>query len=75
MIKPSEKQRFELLKIQHELKKVAISIGSMHSFWDFIFDIDAMLKGKESIINDPNELILAAKKTLNKWLRANRYKT
>ena len=55
-------KKLELL--QYELWKIAGPVGSLHSFWDLIFDIDAFLKGKESIVTDVDKLIKMAKTAL-----------
>ena len=59
-----KKQKLELLKLQHDLWEIARPVGSLHSFWDLIFDIDALLKGEEGIITDANKLIKLAKTAL-----------
>jgi len=64
MKNPLKKQNLELLKLQHELWKIASPVGSLHYFWDLIFDIDALLKGEEGIITDANRLIKMAKTAL-----------
>ena len=38
----------------------------MHGFWDIILDIDCMLKGSRTIIDDPAELIQIAEKALKR---------
>lgn len=63
--KYTKEQGIKLLKLQHELKEIAMPVGSMHAFWDIILDIDSMLKGGRTFINDPSELIQLAEKTLN----------
>ena len=39
----TEKQGVTLLRLQYELKKIALPVGSMHSYWDVIFDIQGLL--------------------------------
>ena len=64
MNNPLKKQKLELLKLQHELWQIARPVGSLHSFWDLIFDIGALLKGEEGIITDVDKLIKMAKTAL-----------
>lgn len=62
----TDKQKYDLIKLQHQLKKVALPVGSLHSFWDLILDIKACLEGKPTMIENPEDLISAARNALDK---------
>ena len=54
----TEQQHLRLLALQHALKKRAVPVGSLHSLWDIIFDIQAFMEGKPTIL----------KKTAEEWI-------
>ena len=61
----TEAQRAELTEMVRRLRAVAEPVGSLHSYWDNIFDIEAKLNGKEMHLNmTADELIAIGKKTL-----------
>lgn len=62
----TEKQREELQRLKIELKKRALPVGSLHSFWDIIFDIESVLNNQPAIISDPEKLIKYSKEALSR---------
>ena len=64
-ISEEDKTTLKLLKLQHALKEVAMPVGSLHSYWDIISDIQCYIEGKEGIIKEPTELIKMAEEALN----------
>lgn len=53
-----EQKRIKLTGLLHKMKQIAIPHGSMHSWWDSIFDIDAFIKGEPTILD----------KTADEWI-------
>lgn len=61
----SETQIDQLKEFRTRLRRIAQQVGSMHAYWDLIFDIEAVLEGKQGVISDPDELIRMAKDCLS----------
>lgn len=40
----------EMLQAAKALRVVASSVGSMHAYWDIIFDAEAIVNGKQSML-------------------------
>jgi len=55
----TEEQRAELTRLVAELRKVAQPVGPIHSWWDLIFDVEAVLKGRRSILTQTPEKWIA----------------
>ena len=47
-----------LKELENKLLLRALDVGPMHSSWDVIFDIRALLNGKETFLNKPAEWYL-----------------
>ncbi len=60
---PLERERLQELIIVG--RKVATPVGSMHSLWDVIFDAEALLKGKETLLKGTEQEV---HKQLVEWL-------
>lgn len=68
----TEQQGIKLLSLSHQMKEIAVPIGSMHSFWDVIMDIEAFIKGETALLEksaaewiDYSEKLLAEKGRLH----------
>lgn len=46
----SPDERVQLIVLCQQLRTVAYPYGTMHSFWDWIFDMEALLTGHETIL-------------------------
>ena len=46
----TEKQGLRLIALNHELWKIAEPVGSLHGYWDIIFDIKAFLEGRPPLL-------------------------
>jgi len=59
----TDRERLQQLVL--ELRARAAPIGPLHSFWDYIFDIEAHLKGEPTIlIHSTKEWVAIAEKNL-----------
>jgi len=62
----TESERQQLICLVAEMRAVASRVGSMHSFWDDIFDIEGFLAGRETIVSKTSaEYIALATGRLN----------
>ncbi len=61
----NDETKARLLSLANEMAAVAAKIGSMHSWWDDIFDMRALANGGTSIIDwTPEQHIAHAEKSL-----------
>jgi hypothetical protein len=69
----TDQQRQRITELITELRKRAVLIGSLSPLWDVIFDLDALLSGKETLLRmTVDEHILFAEKCLRPSLEAPR---
>lgn len=61
----TSEQRIQLTDLVKQLRAIAQPVGAMHSFWDTIFDIEALLDGQQTLLHQtPEEWIADCKKCL-----------
>jgi hypothetical protein len=53
----TDEQIVELKRLLPIARGSASKIGSMHSMWEVIFDAEALIQGKNAIVDDPEYLI------------------
>jgi len=47
----TQQQREEITDLINCMRKVAAKVGSMHSWWDIIFDMEAFLEGRRTVLS------------------------
>jgi hypothetical protein len=52
---PSQLRSVELRRLVNELRQRAQAVGPLHAYWDIIFDIEAFLDGRPTIISKSAE--------------------
>ena len=61
----NEQQKKRLIELSGQMRKIAHKVGSLHAYWDIIFDIDAFVDGRPAILKyDAAGWIKYAEKTL-----------
>ena len=63
-----------MLALQYELWKIAAPVGSLHSYWDVIFDIELLLKRGRPILTKTAEEWIAYMEELIRDVRENEEK-
>lgn len=61
----TDEQRAELTRMAAAMRKIAQPVGPLHGLWDHIFDIEAVLAGRQAFLTKtPEEWIVYTRKTL-----------
>jgi hypothetical protein len=53
----TDEQTEEMRRLLPIARGAAAKIGPMHSMWEVIFDAEALIQGKNAIVDDPEYLI------------------
>lgn len=60
---PTEAEIARITVLIKEMRKVAAPYGSMHSWWDMIFDLEELLRGRDTILKlAPEDFIAGSEK-------------
>lgn len=44
-------ERRQLLGLHNEWEKIAVKVGPLHAWWDYIFDVRCILAGKPPLLS------------------------
>ncbi|ROT45018.1 hypothetical protein CHR62_09205 [Pusillimonas sp. NJUB218] len=65
MVAMTDEQRAELTRMAAAMRRIAQPVGPMHGLWDHIFDIEAVLAGREALLTKtPEEWIAFTRPTI-----------
>jgi len=64
---PTAKERAKLETAIKLLRAVAEPVGPIHGAWDVIFDMEALLKGRQTLLEGPDRTSEAAAKIILGW--------
>lgn len=63
----TEKEHLRILSLIHDLLQIALPVGSLHSYWEVIMDMQAFTEGRRTVIqHTAQEWIIYAEKLLGK---------
>ena len=68
MNKITDDQWIKLYDLKKEMSRVAVHVGPLHCFWDYISDIDRIMQNKKPLcdVNSLDEFIAELKMQLRK---------